>query len=123
LTLNGVEYPWLDGEELLFDQTYLHSAVNHTHTPRVILFCDVEKTQLRWPFKLLAEAVNNVLVARATGASDKGNLSWLSWAYRPIYKIRSYVKEKIRPRSMLAYNIIKFGTIASLLFLLYAGLT
>jgi beta-hydroxylase len=123
LTLDGVEYPWLDGEELLFDQTYLHSAVNRTDTPRVILFCDVEKTQLRWPFKLLAEAVNNVLVARATGASDKGKLSWLSWAYRPIYRIRSYVKEKVRPRSMLAYNIIKFGTIASLLFLLYAVLT
>jgi beta-hydroxylase len=123
LTLDGVEYPWLDGEELLFDQTYLHSAVNRTDTPRVILFCDVEKIQLRWPFKLLAEAVNNVLVARATGASDKGKLSWLSWAYRPIYRIRSYVKEKVRPRSMLAYNIIKFGTIASLLFLLYAVLT
>jgi hypothetical protein len=63
------------------------------------------------------------MVARATGASDKGKLSWLSWAYRPIYRIRSYVKEKVRPRSMLAYNIIKFGTIASLLFLLYAVLT
>jgi beta-hydroxylase len=119
LTLDGVDYPWLDGEELLFDQTYLHSAVNHTATSRVILFCDVEKTQLRWPFKQLADGVNNVLVARVSGADDKGRLSWISSTYKPIYKVRSYVKEKIRPRSMLAYNIIKFGTLGALILLLY----
>ena len=44
LTLDGINHPWFDGEELLFDQTYLHSAVNNTETIRVILFCDVEKT-------------------------------------------------------------------------------
>jgi beta-hydroxylase len=119
LTLDGVEYPWLDGEELLFDQTYLHSAVNHTDSIRVILFCDVEKTQLRGIIKWLAGAVNDVLVARFTGANDKGQLSWISWAYRPIYKVRSYVKENVKPRSLLAYNIIKFGSIGLLLLLLY----
>jgi hypothetical protein len=40
-------------------------------------------------------------------------------AYKPIYKVRSYVKEKIRPRSMLAYNIVKFGTLGALILLLY----
>jgi beta-hydroxylase len=122
LTLDGVEYPWLDGEELLFDQTYLHSAVNYTEALRVILFCDVEKTQLRGVIKRLADAVDYALVARVTGTNDRGKLSWISWAYKPIYKIRSYVKEKIRPRSMIAYNIIKFGTIGLLLYLLYLAL-
>jgi beta-hydroxylase len=32
LTLDGVQYPWRDGEELLFDQTYLHSAINQTES-------------------------------------------------------------------------------------------
>jgi beta-hydroxylase len=119
LTLDGIEYPWFDGEELLFDQTYLHSAVNDTDTVRIILFCDVEKTQLWRSIKPLADAVDYGLVAKLTGANDQGKLSWLSWAYVPIYKIRSYVKEKIKPRSKLAYNIIKFGTIGSGLFLVY----
>jgi beta-hydroxylase len=119
LTLDGVEYPWLDGEELLFDQTYLHSAANRTETIRVILFCDVEKTQLPRPIKGFADAINYGLVAKFTGANDQGKLSWISWAYKPIYKIRSFVKEKVKRRSLVAYNIIKFGSIASLLFLLY----
>ena len=86
---------------------------------RVILFCDVEKTQLLGPVRLLAEAVNYALVSKFTGVNDKGKLSWISRAYRPIYKIRSYVKEKIKPRSIVAYNIIKFGSIAAVLFGLY----
>jgi beta-hydroxylase len=119
LTLDGKNYAWRDGEELLFDQTYLHSAINKTDIVRVILFCDVEKTQLRGPVKRLADAVNNALVAKFTGANDQGKLSWVSWAYKPIYKVRSYVKEQIKPRSLIAYNIIKYGSIVLLLYLLY----
>jgi beta-hydroxylase len=119
LTLDGREYPWFDGEDMLFDQTYLHSAVNRTDIVRVILFCDVEKTLLVRPVKRLAEAVNYALVAKFTGANDQGKLSWISRAYKPIYKVRSYVKEQIKPRSLLAYNIIKFGTLALLLYLVY----
>jgi beta-hydroxylase len=119
LMLDGISYPWVDGEELLFDQTYLHSAFNQTDVTRVILFCDVEKTQLRAPAKRLAEAVNYAMVAKFTGANDQGKLSWISWAYRPIYKVRSFVKEQIKPRSKVAYNLIKFGSIASVLLALY----
>jgi beta-hydroxylase len=117
LTLDGVEYPWLDGEELLFDQTYLHTAVNRTEVPRVILFCDVEKTTLHGFIKPLAEGINSALVAKLVGANDKGKLSWLSAAYKPIYKVRSYVKEKIKPRSIVAYNVIKFASLAALVAL------
>jgi beta-hydroxylase len=120
LTLDGVDYPWGDGEELLFDQTYLHSAVNRTATPRVILFCDVEKTQLRGVIKRLADAVDYGLVAKMTGANDGGQLSWLSWAYKPIYRLRALVKKEIKPRSLLAYNVIKFGAIALVLLALYS---
>jgi beta-hydroxylase len=120
LTLDGDEYPWFDGKELLFDQTYLHSAVNNTDTLRVILFCDVEKTQLRSFVKPIANAVDYGLVAKFTGADDEGKRSWISTAYMPIYKLRSYVKEKIKPRSLLAYNIIKYGSIGLVLLLIYS---
>ena len=112
LTLDGVDYVWRDGEELLFDQTYLHSAINRTDIVRVILFCDVEKANLRSPIKRFAEAVNYALVAKFTGANNGRKLSWISRAYVPIYRVRSFVKQEIRPRSMLAYNIIKFSALA-----------
>ncbi|MFM7346636.1 MAG: aspartyl/asparaginyl beta-hydroxylase domain-containing protein [Tagaea sp.] len=119
LTLDGVAHPWRDGEELLFDPTYLHSAVNETDVVRVILFCDVEKTQLWRPIKPLADAVDFGIVSKFTGADAAGKLSWLSAAYKPIYAVRTFVKQRIKRRSRAAYNAIKFGTIAAALALIY----
>jgi len=119
MTLDGVEYPWFDGEGLLFDQTYLHSIFNRTDIVRVILFCDVEKTQLRGFIKPFAEALNTYAVAKISGEHDKGKLSWFSTLYKPIYQIRRYVKSTVKARSLVAYNIIKFGSIALVLYLLY----
>jgi beta-hydroxylase len=113
LTLDGQAYPWYDGKELLFDQTFLHSASNETDQPRAILFCDVENPNLRWGFKHLAAAVNALVLAKMTGANDAGKSSWVSALYRPIYRVRAYVKAKVRPRSLFLYNVIKFSAIGA----------
>ena len=117
LTLDGQAYPWHDGKELLFDQTFLHSALNGTDQPRAILFCDVDNPNLRWGVKHLAAAVNSLVMAKMTGAGGGGKLSWVAAVYRPIYRVRAYGKEKIRPRSLFLYNVIKFSAIgAGILF-------
>lgn len=119
LTLDGVPHVWRDGEELLFDPTYLHSAINETDTVRIILFCDVEKTQLWRPIKPLADALDFGVVSKFTGADAQGKISWISAAYKPIYKLRSYIKQNVKKRNRTAYNIIKYGAIALVLAGLY----
>lgn len=47
LMVNGDPYVWRDGESILFDETYLHSAYNRTETPRIILMTDIDRP-LRW---------------------------------------------------------------------------
>lgn len=117
LVLDGKRYPLHDGEELLFDQTFLHSAVNQTDQIRVILSCDVEKTQLRGVARRLANGINYFVVAKFTGADEKGKISWVSRIYQPIYRFRHFVKDFVKPKSILAYNVIKFVSIALLLYL------
>src|SRR5437763_15990311 len=46
--VDGQPYWWRDGEDLLFDETFIHSAANDTDVTRIILFCDVERP-LRTP--------------------------------------------------------------------------
>jgi beta-hydroxylase len=41
--IDGTPYSWRDGEDLLFDETYIHYAENTTKETRIILFCDVER--------------------------------------------------------------------------------
>lgn len=60
--VDGEEYSWRDGEDVVFDETYVHWAENRTDQTRVILFCDVERP-LRTP---LLRGVNRV-VSRVLG--------------------------------------------------------
>src|ERR1700751_149736 len=39
--IDGEPYSWRDGEDILFDETFIHSAENKTDQTRIILFCDV----------------------------------------------------------------------------------
>ena len=39
--IDGHPYSWRDGEAIVFDETYIHKAMNESDKDRIILFCDV----------------------------------------------------------------------------------
>ncbi|SDV01600.1 aspartyl/asparaginyl beta-hydroxylase domain-containing protein [Pseudomonas mucidolens] len=41
--VDGQIYAWRDGEDVMFDETYVHWVKNETEKTRVILFCDIER--------------------------------------------------------------------------------
>ena len=43
LTVGGQSYRWSEGEGVLFDDMYLHSAANHGTAARVVLFLDITR--------------------------------------------------------------------------------
>ncbi len=43
LMINGDHYVWRDGDSIIFDETYLHSAYNDTDMPRIILMTDIDR--------------------------------------------------------------------------------
>ena len=47
LTVNEDDYIWRDGDSIIFDETYIHSAWNRTETPRIILMTDVDRP-MKW---------------------------------------------------------------------------
>ncbi|MBS0432252.1 MAG: aspartyl/asparaginyl beta-hydroxylase domain-containing protein [Proteobacteria bacterium] len=47
--VDGREYFWRDGEDVVFDETCVHWAENQSNVTRVILFCDVDRPlRARW---------------------------------------------------------------------------
>lgn len=42
----GQKYYWKEGEDVLFDDTYRHAVWNNTEGTRVVLFCDVLRSDL-----------------------------------------------------------------------------
>ncbi len=43
IKVDGIVYSWRDGEDILFDDTFIHEVKNNTNSPRFILFCDVKR--------------------------------------------------------------------------------
>jgi beta-hydroxylase len=41
--VDGQPYAWRDGQDVMFDETYVHWVKNETTETRVILFCDIER--------------------------------------------------------------------------------
>src|SRR6202012_3227174 len=80
--VDGNIYSWRDGEDLLFDETYLHYAENTTSDDRIILFCDVER-----PLKTRAMAAfnrwvsTNIINESATQNEEGEHVGWINRAF------------------------------------------
>ena len=67
--VDGEQYAWRDGEDVVFDETLVHWAENRTDQTRVILFCDIERP-LRTPFMRGINRVVSRVLGRATRAQN-----------------------------------------------------
>ncbi|MDA8384532.1 MAG: aspartyl/asparaginyl beta-hydroxylase domain-containing protein [Betaproteobacteria bacterium] len=71
IVVDGLPYSWRDGEDIVFDETYIHWAENRTAEPRLILFCDLERP-LRTP---LVRALNRWVSATVIRAASTRNVA------------------------------------------------
>ena len=69
--VDGEEYAWRDGKDVVFDETFVHWAENRTGQTRVILFCDVERPLHTAPLRAINRLVGRVL-GRATATQNVG---------------------------------------------------
>lgn len=46
LKVNGVEKTWKEGEFLIFDDSYIHEAWNHTESKRIVLLVDLHRNMI-----------------------------------------------------------------------------
>ena len=67
--IDGEQYAWRDGEDIVFDETFVHWAENRTDQTRVILFCDIERP-LRTPLMRGINRFVSRMLGQATAAQN-----------------------------------------------------
>jgi len=113
--IDGQSYSWRDGEDLLFDETYLHYAENTTSDDRIILFCDVER-----PLKTRAmTSVNrwvsrNIINESATQNEDGERVGWLNRVFGYVYHVR-LVGKRMKAWNKRVYYAVKYLLIGGIL--------
>ena len=118
--IDGQPYAWKDGEDIVFDETYIHRAENRTDEPRIIFFCDVER-----PMRFGLPAVINRFVGRflVSGATTRNEpqerIGFLNWIFGGLYHLR-LVAKKVKGWNQPAYYGLKFVLLGLALYLVLA---
>ncbi|WP_277051596.1 aspartyl/asparaginyl beta-hydroxylase domain-containing protein [Zestomonas thermotolerans] len=120
--VDGQPYAWRDGEDVMFDETYVHWVKNETDTTRIILFCDVERP-LPTPLRQLNRWVSGVL-GRATAPQnvEGERVGAINRAYGLFKRIGDRLGSQVRRfkrRFPRAYRVLKPVLAILLLVLLY----
>jgi beta-hydroxylase len=120
IRVDGEPYSWRDGEAVLFDETYVHHAANETATPRIILFCDVERPlRGRVPRGVNRWIGDHVMRATRTRNEEGEAIGAVNVAFSKVYHLRLAGK-RLKAWSRPAYYAVKFALIAALLWLVLA---
>ena len=118
LYVDGVQYVWRDGEAIVFDETYIHSAVNDWDQSRVILFCDIERP-LRTP---VMRALNRFVTRHAVKWTASQNVEsdrvdWLNRLSPRIDRLRYRGRDWKRAHRR-TYTVLRWTGPAGALLLL-----
>jgi len=118
--VDGEPYSWRDGEDLLFDETYIHTAENQTDETRIILFCDVERTlRTRFMTSMNRWFIHHVVKATSTQNVEGEKVGFINKVFAVVYPIR-LVGKRMKAWNRNAYYALKYAIVAGLLIAVLA---
>lgn len=117
--VDGIPYFWKDGEDVLFDETFIHSAKNETEMDRIILLCDVERPLNNVVATFINYVFSKYLLSEATTKNlDMDRVGVLNQAYRQYHRFAQLLV-RVKKKNSLAYRCIQYSIIGGLLYLLF----
>jgi beta-hydroxylase len=77
IEVDGQVYSWRDGEDVIFDETFIHKAENRTDVERLILFCDVARPMRTGFARRFNRWFGRHVVAAASSPNEPGDKTGL----------------------------------------------
>jgi beta-hydroxylase len=119
INVNTENYSWRDGQGVMFDETYIHWALNDSDETRIILLCDIERPmKYRW-----AQAINRwlgrVVMTAASSPNETGDQTGgINKVFRFFWAVGKY-RRKLKAFSRPLYHVIKISLIIGVIALIY----
>ena len=119
--IDGDPYSWRDGQDVLFDETYIHSVKNDTDEFRVILFCDVARP-MRTGFAQVINSfvINHLVKAMSAQNSPSEKIGVVNRVSKYVFGIRELsekLKKKNRSAAKALNYAVTFAVVALVAFL------
>jgi beta-hydroxylase len=119
IVVDGEPYSWRDGEGVIFDETFIHEAANHTDVERLILFCDVARP-MRFGFAhRFNQWFGRHVVAAASSPNEPGDrtglINRLFFLADRAGRLRRRFKAWNRTAYKVAKGVLAAGVLAALI--------
>lgn len=117
IIVDNEQYHWRDGEAVMFDETYIHYAVNESDMDRIILFCDVERP-LKNRFAIFVNRLFSRIIMTSSATKNFGNekIGIFNKCFKYIYSIR-LVGKKLKEFNKPLYYGVKYLLFAVIVYL------
>jgi len=114
IEVDGERYSWRDGQGVIFDETYIHWAVNGSDRDRIILFCDVERPmRYRW-MQAINRWLGRTMMTAASSPNETGDQTGLvSKLFRISYVLGRY-RRRFKAWNRGVYQLTKLALIVAL---------
>jgi beta-hydroxylase len=115
IIVDGVECVYRDGEDFLFDETYIHIAENHTETGRIILLCDIERPMTS---SLMAKfnhwVSENIVKASSTNNVEGEKVGALNSTFSYLYEAHKAFR-RLKEWNYHFYYAVKYTAVLAVL--------
>lgn len=119
ILVDGEKHSWRDGDDVLFDETFIHEAHNNTVKNRIILFCDVTRPM---KFGLISEFnsfMSSTLMRATATRNDHGDpVGLVNRAFEKLYSIR-LVSRRIKRWNKPFYKTLKYTLFLAMIYFLF----
>ena len=115
ILVDGQPYTWRDGEDLLFDETFLHYAENTTQETRIILFCDSERPMRSRVMRAINRWVSRNIIRESATQNEAGErVGAFNRAFGHIYRVR-LIGKRLKAWNKNVYYATKYALLGGLL--------
>ncbi|MDB5292591.1 MAG: lipid hydroxylase LpxO [Phycisphaerales bacterium] len=113
--IDGTPYAWRDGQDILFDETFIHSVKNDTDDVRIILFCDVARPMRTAFARNVNRFVSNHIV-KITSAQNvpTEKVGVLNRVSKYVFGIREF-GERLKKKNRTLHKMVNYATTAGVL--------
>jgi len=119
IVVDGQPYAWRDGEPVMFDETFIHTAENRSDVARIILFCDVERPLTNPLVRALNHFVKMTLIRASQTENAPGDrVGVLNHVFNAVYRVR-LVGKAIKRKSRFAHYTLKWLILGGVLYLIF----
>ena len=119
IVVDGEPYAWRDGEPVMFDETFIHTAENRSDVARIILFCDIERPLSNRVMRALNHFVKSTVIRASQTENMPGDrVGALNHVFNGAYRVRR-IGKWIKKKSKFAHYTLKWLILGGVLYLIF----